>query len=201
MKNAWNKRKTRLEHDNAIAGWAMSIMPEIRTDVNERMTGEHRNAIERVVLRLHSKPCPNPTRGVDTWNDSKIIDKFWDEYKCFNSKTDMFNNAGRWNSPDVRAGKSHTWHEKYSCPHTSVLGYVASRCTSYALGIEPSERSWGDVKHIKTGKRSHMSAAATEKRSILYTTARVTESRIRRSAHEQLGSEGTNAVFGDDDMK
>ena len=54
MKNAWNKRKTRLEHDNAIAGWAMSIMPEIRTDVNERMTGEHRNAIERVVLRLHS---------------------------------------------------------------------------------------------------------------------------------------------------
>ena len=78
MKNAWNKRKTRLEHDNAIAGWAISIMPEIRADVNERMTGEHRNTIERVVLRLHSKPCPNPTRGVDTWNDSKIIDKFWE---------------------------------------------------------------------------------------------------------------------------
>jgi len=40
VKAAWNERKGRLEHDNAIAGWAISIMPEIRIDVNERMTGE-----------------------------------------------------------------------------------------------------------------------------------------------------------------
>jgi len=93
VKATWNKRKTRLEHDNAIAGWAMSIMPESRADLNERMTGEHRNAIEHVVLCLRAEPCPNPTRGVDKGSDSKIIDKFWDEYKCFNSKTDMFNNA------------------------------------------------------------------------------------------------------------
>jgi len=80
-----------------------------------------------------------------------------------------------------------------------VFGYVASRCTSYALGIGPSERSWGDVKHINTGKRSHMSAAATKKRSILNTTARVTDSRIRRTVHEQLGMEGRDALIDDDD--
>ena len=69
MKAAWNERNARLEHDNAIAGWAMSIMPKIRADVNKRMTGEHRNAIERVVLHLHAKSCPNPTKGVDKWSD------------------------------------------------------------------------------------------------------------------------------------
>jgi len=170
-------------------------------DVHEMMTGEHCNAIERVVLRLHVKPCPNPTKGVAQWNDSKIIDTFWDECKSFHTKTAMFNNIGRWNSPDIRAGKSYSWHEKYSRPHTSVFGYVASRCTSYALGIGRSERSWGDIKHIKTGKRSHMSATATEKRSILYTTARGPDSHIRRTAHEQLGMEGHNALIDDDDMK
>ena len=84
---------------------------------------------------------------------------------------------------------------KKTRPYTSVFGYVASRCTSYALGIGPSKRSWGDVKHTKTGKRSHNSATATEKRSILYTAARVTESRIWRTAHEQLGREGRDALI------
>jgi hypothetical protein len=46
-----------------------------------------------------------------------------------------------------------------------------------------------------------MSAAATKKRSTLYTTARVTKSRICKTAHEQLGMEGHDALIDDDDMK
>jgi len=74
VKAAWNKRKARQEHGNAIAGWAISMIPEIREDVNQRMTGEQCNAIECIILCLHAKLCPSPTKGVDKWSDSKIID-------------------------------------------------------------------------------------------------------------------------------
>ena len=59
VKNAWRRRKEKLEHDYAITGWTLSISPEVRTDINERLGGKHRNAIECLVLRLHLVPCPN----------------------------------------------------------------------------------------------------------------------------------------------
>jgi len=64
MVNIWDKRKTRLEHECTIAGWALSVSPEVREDVNKRMTGEHRGAIESLLVKLHSLPCPNPCPGV-----------------------------------------------------------------------------------------------------------------------------------------
>jgi len=53
-----------------------------------------------------------------------------------------------------------------------VLGFVGCRVTSKLCWIGPAERSWGRVKNIKTGKRSHMSGESTEKRSILYVSAK-----------------------------
>lgn len=199
VKAAWHRRKEKLEHDYAITGWALCVSPEVRADVNARMTGDHRNAIERLVVRMHTVPCPNEDAiGMD---ESELIDTFWNEYKQFNQKSGAFGYANRWNSPDVRAGNSHTWHEKYSLPHTKVLGHVACRACSKCLGIGSAERNWGDAKHIKSGKRSHMSAEAIEKRTILYTTARVTEARMRRPALERDDATGLSAMFGDDDMK
>jgi hypothetical protein len=46
------------------------------------------------------------------------------------------------------------------------------------------ERSWGDVKTIKTGKRVNISGASIEKRAILYTTACIEASHIRRKEFE-----------------
>ena len=45
-----------------------------------------------------------------------------------------------------------------------------------------------------------MSAESMEKRTILYTTARVTEARMRRPALERDDATGPSAMFGDDDM-
>jgi hypothetical protein len=49
----WNKRKDRIEHEYAIAGWALCIIEDVRKDVLGRMTGAHRDAIAEVVRRLH----------------------------------------------------------------------------------------------------------------------------------------------------
>ena len=53
---------------------------------------------------------------------------------------------------------SHIWHELYLIAYTEVLGLVSCRFSSKPLGIGACERSWGDVKHIKTVNISHMGA-------------------------------------------
>ena len=65
-----------------------------------------------------------------------------------------------------------------------MLGFVACRTTSKPFGIGACERIWGDMKHIKTVKRSHMRAEYTKKRAVLYTTAKIHETRIRSNIME-----------------
>ena len=101
----WEKRKAKLEHDYAIAGWALSVMPEVRADVAARMTGVHRDAIENVIKKLHTAPCPNPK--VAGKSEAEIIDIFWDEFKAFQQLHPPFNQAHRWNSLDATNGRSH----------------------------------------------------------------------------------------------
>ena len=43
---------------------------------------------------------------------------------------------------------------KYSLTSIKIIDFVACRVTSKILGILSSECSWGDVKTIKSGKRS-----------------------------------------------
>mmetsp|Transcript_4135 Transcript_4135/g.9385 ORF Transcript_4135/g.9385 Transcript_4135/m.9385 type:complete len:331 (+) Transcript_4135:30-1022(+) len=100
----------------------------------------------------------------------------------------------------IPEGKSYTWHEKYSLPYTKVLGYVACRTTSKILGIGAAERAWGDVKTLKTDKRSHLSADKTEKQAIIYTSAKVNEARILQQAMEKIDAKGKDAMWGDDDL-
>ena len=89
----------------------------------------------------------------------------------------------------------------HSLHHTMVFGFVACRLLSKVLGIGAAERSWGDVKHIKLGKRSHLGVESTEKRAVLYTTARINESRIKQEAMKKNDAPWENAMFGDDDIK
>ena len=57
------------------------------------------------------------------------------------------------------------------------------------------------MKHLKTNKRSHLSADKTEKQSVLYTTARIEEARVKRKANEKVDAKGEDILFGDDDLK
>ena len=56
----WERRNAKLDHDYAITGWALSVIPEVRADVEELLIGDHRNTINRVVLKLH-EPLYNGT--------------------------------------------------------------------------------------------------------------------------------------------
>ena len=59
----------------------------------------------------------------------------------------------------------------YLTPLFSVLGFTGCRTTSKGGNIGVYEGDWGDVKCVKTDKRSHMSGETTEKRAILYNSA------------------------------
>jgi hypothetical protein len=52
--------------------------------------------------------------------------------------------------------------------YTKVLGKFACRVCSKILGIGLAERSWGDVKHLKTNKRSHLSHDSIKKQATIY---------------------------------
>ena len=49
MKRIWKKREKSIVGDLVAAAWALCVMPEVMKDCNERMTGEHRNIIDRVL--------------------------------------------------------------------------------------------------------------------------------------------------------
>jgi hypothetical protein len=52
----WNKCKQRIEHEYSIAAWALCVMGSVWTDVRDRLTGKHHDAIEKVVTCLHVPP-------------------------------------------------------------------------------------------------------------------------------------------------
>ena len=114
-----------MEHDYYIASWVLSVMPALRDDVVERMTGVHSDAIERVVTKLHKPTCPN--KEIKGKNISDILNMFWLEYKDFQHKTWTFDKEERWLTNNALVGKSHVWHELYSLPYTGVLGFIACR--------------------------------------------------------------------------
>ena len=176
MIRLWKKREKSILSDPVIAAWAMCVMPEVRKDCKERMTGWHRDAIDRVLDKMNAH---DPSADLDD-----IKDVFWTEFKAFQDESAPFDKKNRWNTRDVQLGKSHVWHEKYSDPHTKQLGNFGMRWSSKYTGIGNCERQWGHLKHLKTGKRSHLSSRAAEMQSIIYSTARINEARIRELEFE-----------------
>ena len=131
-------------------------------------------------------------------DEDKIVDKFWTEFADVRNKRGVFGNPARWKGSHICAGKSHGRHEKYSLDMTTVLGFVACRVTSKNAGIGMCERKWGDVKEIKSSERSGLSSDSTEKRALIYTTARVKEARLRKMAKQDKNED--NVEFEDRDL-
>ncbi len=82
------KRKQLLEHDFAVAGWALSILPEFRNDVKLNLDGDKRIAIERVIAKLHV--APNPNYNVANDEIDVIFDTFWKEFGHFQNRTGVY---------------------------------------------------------------------------------------------------------------
>jgi hypothetical protein len=192
MIRCWKRRENIIISDPVIAAWAMCVMPEVRKDCKERMTGCHRDAIDRVLEKMHAH---DPSADLDD-----IKDVFWTEFKAFQDETHPFDKKNRWNTRDVQLGRLHVWHGKYSEPHTKYLGWFGMRWGGKYTGIGNCERAWGHLKHLKNGKRKHLSARAVEMQSIIYTTARINEARIRELEFENHVSGDASRMWSDDDI-
>jgi hypothetical protein len=191
----WNKRKQRIEHEYAIAGWALCVMEDVQKDVQEQLMGTHHDAIDKVVSRLHMLLCPNINPAVSSMSLPNIIDTFWNEFKAFQNFTHPYHELSGWATYNATKGHSYLWHEKYSIPYTSALGFVVCRVASKLCGIGPAKRSWGRVKQVKDGKRSHLSGVSTEKRTILFVSLKISQAHILCDCMEKLDATGHNAMF------
>ena len=180
MCNLWLKRQLHINTDFAVTGWMLCVIPHIRKDARVHSDRHHRKQVNNIIKRLFS--------GSSEEEMNVNLDMFWTEYIQFDNKVGSYDaDEFIWKSKDIIDGNSHLWHQKYSLPFTKVLGFVACRVTSKVLGIGAAERSWGDVKTIKSGKRSAISSDVSEKQSIVYTSACIESARIEQNqADKQL---------------
>ena len=132
--SAWKARKGKLEHDFAILGWVLSVDPRVREDIRHRMRRDNRDAVDSLIIKLHVSPCPN--RDAVGLSNKKLIQIFCKEYKDFDKRRGKFAASAWWNSPDCCGGRSYAWHEMYSEPHTTVLGYMGCRALQRMEGWE-----------------------------------------------------------------
>ena len=165
----WERSKVKLDHDYAITECSFSVMPEVRANVKDFLNGEHRDSIEHVVSKLHEPLCPNKSNKIQVKTMGEILHMLWLESKHFQKKTRPFNKHPRCFTSAALTDRSHIWRELYFLAYMEVLGFVACRTNFKPLLIGACEKSWVDVKHIKTGKRSHMGQEYTKKRAVLYT--------------------------------
>ena len=171
ISNLWNKREEHINTDYAVTGWMLCGIPHIRGDVFKNAQNKHRIQVNNVIKTLFAGSTEKELHG--------DLDTFWIENTNFNQKKDPFDsNEFIWNSKDISDGNSHIWHQKYSLPSTKVLGFVNCRVTVKIIGIGSYERSWRDVKTIKSGKISYIGSDISKKHSIVYTYSCIEEARI-----------------------
>jgi hypothetical protein len=191
----WLKRRDRLVTDFAIAGWLLSPIPEVYRDSSSNQTGEHRDAVDRLLKKMMGSEFAE-----DSDELAAIMNTFWEEFEQFKSKSGVFSRAYIWSettNSDLSSGKSHVWHKKNSFFQTKILGRFACRVCSKIVGMGSAERNWGDVKHLKSEKRSHLSASATEKQATIFGVSCMRDAQIER---EKLQSNGMEPYkFWDED--
>jgi hypothetical protein len=71
---------------------------------------------------------------------------------------------------------------------------------SKILGIGSAERAWGDVKHLKTNKRSHLSAERVKKQATIYGSHCVAIANIERSYKPEEYKNKPFKFWMEDDM-
>ena len=144
---------------------------------------------------------------------STLINKFWAEHDDFHGKKGKFGNRDYIfkNHVDILSGRSHIWHKIESVRYTDIFGAFAARVCSKILGIGSAERAWGDVKHLKTNKRSHLSADRVNKQATIFGASCMLEATLKRELPKTFEYDSTwkpvrlwteddsNVVYAQDD--
>ena len=110
---AWTLRRGKLVSDYAITAWMLSPVPEIMADAGTNHTGDDRDAVNRLLVKLLVSPC-----GTDAATEQakgETMNTFWDEFEKFHAKSGPYANKPHiWNSNDLTTNQSHIWHKKNS---------------------------------------------------------------------------------------
>jgi hypothetical protein len=176
----WNKRRQKLITPLALAGWFCSPSAEIRQDIVDKGSGANRLDIEMVIGKLYY-PIGDAELG-------DIIQQFWSEFDDFQTMSGLsYSRPFIWESEEIKKGNDHVWHKLYSIPYTKVFGKVACRVCSKPLGCGQAERNWGALKHLKTGKRSHIGGDKAQKQATVYGAACIDKARAAQAVEEANG--------------
>ena len=194
----WNKRLEHLQHDYAIVGWMLSPVEIVRQDVHKHFGQEHIDAVNRLLVKLLL--VDRGTTAANTRAKNKLIDTFWKEFEWWQSKEGPFKGMDHiWGSADVLDNGIHWFHKKWTYRTTKVLGRLACLVSSKILGIGSAERAWGDVKHLKTDKRSHLGPDTIKMQATLHGAWCAEKSKIRRAAKNSNPTDPVQA-WEDEDM-
>ena len=176
----WNKRREKLITPLSLAGWFCSPVAEIRQDVLEHEIGADRLKVEEVITKMYY-PIRDEDLGV-------VIQTFWREFDDFQTRRGpSYSRSWIWHTEEITQGNCHLWHKIYSVPFTKVFGRVACRVCSKPLGCGLAERCWGAFKHLKSGKRSHLSGDKSSKQATIYGAACIDRSRALQTEEEKHG--------------
>jgi len=178
----------------------VSPIPEVFVDAKANQCGkEHCTPMEHLFKKLI---CQEFDGVADGPNMDEMMDVFWSEYDEFLSKSGVFGGHDYiWNASVLQVGESYKWHKKYSLPFTKYFGKFACQVTSKILGIGSAERNWGEVKHLKTDKQSHLLAEHTKKQATIFGSDCAERAQIKRDAATRHEPESTtvDTFFWDDD--
>jgi hypothetical protein len=184
MVAAWIKRSEKLRTDISIAGWMCSADPLVMKDVNDNHKGNHREQVNKLLQQWYLHEV-----GYNSEKMGQLINTFWQEFEDFQSKIGPYENREYIfnNHIDISNGNIHYWHKKETLHYTIIFGRFACRVCSKILGIGSAERSWGDVKHLKTNQRSHLSSRATKMQATIFGASCVQLARLKQQ-EKFLGS-------------
>ena len=176
----WLKRQEKLITPLSLCAWFCSPDENIRKDCQAKGTGDHRIIIEDVIAKVFY-PTTDEQLG-------HLIQTFWSEWDQFQTKTGpSYSRNWIWTSEEIKRGNCHVWHKLYSMPFTTVFGRVACRACSKPLGCGNAERNWGNFKHLKSGKRSHLSGDRSQKQSTVFGAASLDRTRATQRSEEHGG--------------
>jgi hypothetical protein len=199
FRQAWGRRRKKLVHDYSITGWMLSPIPVVMEDAAINHTGFHRNAVDRLITKLFAPSTDYNSEADRAVAVGHILNTFWTEHEHFHAKCGPYANRQHiWISQDLTDGNSHLWHKKNSLRYTSILGKLACLVCSKILGIGSAERSWGDVKHLKTDKRAKLSGESTKMQSTIFGASCAERARIKQTSHPH--GESINTTWDDADF-
>ena len=193
VKRIWKKRREKLLSAYAYAGWMLAPQHDIRADVEENHNGKHRKATEDLLIKVLGYEADG-----NKVQEGKMKMKFWEEFEHFAAKTGPYNGREEiWNF----SCSSHLWHKINSVRYTKYLGRFACLVLSKPLGIGEAERNWGAVKHLKTDKRSHLSADAVRMQTTIFASHSAAKAAKKQEKRMLISNLREDKLLSQDDLE